>query len=123
MLKIDHGVEYVVIFKENIDYYDVIPDLEKMFRRRFNIENGRRLILIKTSDTYKRVMNSQYYYENEKRWFQCRNPFFRMLSSNPTQEDIISLYGEEEEIVNFVILKYNGKIEKHGWGEVLRYND
>jgi len=62
MFDIIHGIQYQIVFKDKIDYYDIIPELEMKFRSRFYLY-GRAIRVIRALDTADRFIQTTLYKE------------------------------------------------------------
>lgn len=94
MLLIDNieGLEYLIELDKVYDYYELIPELEKTFRRRFTLRNTRNsnrclLIVITIDETYERFINCEYHLQKEK----AKEKYWKRVNNKnrkkPTKEE------------------------------------
>lgn len=87
------GLEYIIQLDKEYDYFDIIPDLEKYFRKRFTLRYIKRLnicllIVINIDETHERFINSDYHINKEnaiKMYYEKANN--HELQSQLTEEE------------------------------------
>ena len=97
----DHGVEYIVFLKSET------LQVEK-------------LIIASTKDTDDRLVQSEYYKKRKDEWFTTFHGLYDKCE--PINDYIdIELTETEKELLNKVINRNPGEIQKHGWYDVWHF--
>ena len=111
MITIDHGIEYRVMFDKSFDIYPVLSKYISLFKKQVSWNDNDGIIIIaNTKNTDKRLLASDYYKQNEERWFK---------TVSPTRiNDIFSLTESEQEYLDFILKEFGEAITDHGWYEV-----
>ena len=116
------SIEFVVILDKEYNYFDIIPDLEKKFRKRFRFDidycNGSTtqiLKVINAEDTYQRFYETSFYKEHYDRYGQ---PKMSVEGKNNFQtiEDLPIKITERENILTEEIISFLGdKVASSKW--------
>lgn len=115
MMILSRGLEYIVNFKEDYDFYDILAKYIKTFKKQPIWKSGQ-ITIACTDDTDNRLINTKYYKDNQHRWFNC-NP-----GKHPVDIQDISLTASEQEYLDFVLDHFdNNVILSHGWYDVTIY--
>jgi len=116
MIVTERGLEYYVILARELDYFDIIPDIEKATRTRVRLDHmdKRKLRLIRMKDTDERLLESDYYLRQKNTWFSDDHyGCFKKIT-----EPVIKLTPEEEALINYV--KTHFEVQDEGWFDISR---
>ncbi len=68
MISCVRGFEYYIILDKEYNYFDIIPDLEKLTKHNLSLKN-KILKFIAMRDADDRLLQSNYYLEKKNEWF------------------------------------------------------
>lgn len=115
MISCNRGLEYHIILDKEYDYFDIIPDLEKLTKHHIILEkNIIKVILTKNTDS--RLLKSNYYLERKNNWFDFNLAHCYKINDSPIQ-----LIDNEKQIINIIEDNLNDKITDKGWFDVAYY--
>lgn len=117
---INHSIEFYIILNTSLDYFDIIPKLESLTRKKLYLTNNK-LKIISSQESNNRLHNSKYYLQNKKNWnIYDRNkctfkkiPYEKLedINLNEVEQQIVMQIMEDENIKN--------NIKDIGWYEVI----
>jgi hypothetical protein len=108
------GLEYCILLNKKYDYFDIIPDLEKLTRRRLELKNGNILKVIPMKDTDERLLKSLYYQVKKNNWLDCSHKCLLCFPS-------IEFTQEEETALNKIKEYFNNDYVIRGWYDTAIY--
>ena len=109
------GIEFCFIFDKDIDYFDIVPDLEKLTKRRMSLKKNRELTVIPMKETDQRLVKSEYYKVHEDEWFNSRYHHYKI------GDDVIPLTPEEKNIIGMIdiyLMSTDISVASRGWFDV-----
>lgn len=109
------GIEYFFILDQNYDYFDIIPELELLTRKRLSLSKNM-LRVITTIETDKRLLDSKYYKDKKDIWFN-----YGGLHQYKINDSHIPFTENETILINNIYLKLKDKIIDQGWYDVAFY--
>jgi hypothetical protein len=113
---VHRGIEYCFVLEKEYNYFDIVPDLEKLLRRRVEYRNNKMLVIIPMKETDDRVLKSSYYQQRKDTWFKYT---LTTAILDGTISDDIKLSVDEQNILQTVRnhLQY-GTCYTEGWYDV-----
>lgn len=110
------GIEFHILFSKKLTYYDIIPDLEFIHKRRFkyneDYEEFNILQFITMQDTDKRLSQSKYF-TSDNNWFNAHKHTYLWI--DPPFE----MTHNEQLEYRYVHRKYGEFIIKDGWVDMI----
>lgn len=110
------GIEYCIILDRKCDYFDIIPDLEKITKRRIEFRDNKILTIIPMKETDDRLLQSSYFNSLKDDWFN-----FSTNQRFGCDEDVIDLLDLEKHLltlVRYYIFTTSYRIADEGWYDV-----
>jgi hypothetical protein len=106
------GLEYYIILNKEYDYFDIIPDLEKITRQRLHLEDRKFLKIIPMEETDDRLVQSDYYLHTPD-WFHFSGKHMRHLTA-----DVIKLTDNEKQLIDSIKNFLHNDIHDEGWFDI-----
>jgi hypothetical protein len=134
MISVCHGIEYYIVLNENIDKFEVLPDIEKetkyeLIYNHLYIDNEHDvysapypvITIISQNQSDNRLLQSSYYKERKNKWFDLSHPDIKTIDNNLVNDMILT--DKEKNVLELLLThKYlQGKIKSYGWYDVILY--
>ena len=117
------GLKFVVDLDQEYDYFDIVPDLEKKFRKKFEMWDNY-LTIIHIWETKKRFLKSEFYEEHyelgQRKWGDDdeNGKYTYSGVSEYSKDDVdlpIEITPEENKLIDGVIQYLGNKAIKSKW--------
>ena len=113
MFALNRGVEYLILFKRDLDYFDYVPDLEKDLRIKIDF-NGDFVRYLSTNQTDERLKQCEYYISRKSNWFkEVENKRSEKLDNN-----VLQMIELEKANLDKILEKIGDQVLDHGWYDI-----
>lgn len=117
MFSLNRGIEYLILFKNKLDYFDYVPDLEKNLKIKIDF-NGDFVVYLSTKQTDERLKQCEYYISRKDQWF--KEVDFHNYRSEKLANNVLQMTELEKENLNHILEKFNDQVLDHGWHDICK---